>query len=351
MRSAAASSLAATLALAYALLIAYASVYPLTEWHASGAPLSAFLTAAWPRYYSAFDLGLNVAAYLPLGFLAVPALQPALRPGSAAVLAVALGAGLSLGVELAQHFLPSRVPSNLDLAANLIGMLAGSALGLRYGALFAAGGGLDRWRARRIVRGRAGDLGLTLMALWLLTQLNPEALLFGNGDLRAMLGLAAPVEFSAERHQAVELLVAATGFVAAGLIARETLRESSGWLIATLMLLALATKALAWAVLVGPEAFAQWITPGNRLGVLVGAAVLLPALLLAPPARVAVAALALLASTALVNLAPENPYSVQVLARWYQGHFFNFNGLTRLAASAWPFLALAYLVGRAQRAG
>ena len=45
----------------------------------------------------------------------------------------------------------------------------------------------------------------------------------------------------------------------------------------------------------------------------------------------------------LVNLAPPNPYSLAALALWRQGHFLNFNGLTRLTASLWPFLALPYL--------
>ena len=56
------------------------------------------------------------------------------------------------------------------------------------------------------------------------------------------------------------------------------------------------------------------------------------------------ALVALLAGTALVNLAPFNPYSQAALATWQQGHFLNFNGLTRLVASLWPLLALPFLV-------
>ena len=51
-----------------------------------------------------------------------------------------------------------------------------------------------------------------------------------------------------------------------------------------------------------------------------------------------------MAGTVLVNLAPANPYSSAALAAWRQGHFLNFNGLTRLVASLWPFLALPYLM-------
>ncbi len=31
------------------------------------------------------------------------------------------------------------------------------------------------------------------------------------------------------------------------------------------------------------------------------------------------------------------------LTVWQQGHFLNFNGLTRLVSAVWPFAALAYL--------
>ena len=50
--------------------------------------------------------------------------------------------------------------------------------------------------------------------------------------------------------------------------------------------------------------------------------------------------MALMAGAVLVNLAPANPYSIAALATWRQGHFLNFNGLTRLTASLWPFLTL-----------
>jgi len=65
---------------------------------------------------------------------------------------------------------------------------------------------------------------------------------------------------------------------------------------------------------------------------------------LPPNWRIVLAGLALMAATVLVNLAPENPYSAAALAAWRQGHFFNFNGLTRLTAALWPFVALPYLM-------
>jgi hypothetical protein len=103
-------------------------------------------------------------------------------------------------------------------------------------------------------------------------------------------------------------------------------------------------RAGAFAVLFSPgEAFA-WLTPGAGAGLAIGLAA--ASLLAGLPRRWAVAAagLALMTATALVNLAPENPYLAHSLALWPQGHFLNFNGLTRLVGTLWPFVALAYLI-------
>ena len=66
-------------------------------------------------------------------------------------------------------------------------------------------------------------------------------------------------------------------------------------------------------------------------------------------ARLAIAAVLLMAATVLVNLAPPNPYLVATLKLWQQGHFLNFNGLTRLVSALWAFVALAYLMFLAAR--
>jgi hypothetical protein len=54
--------------------------------------------------------------------------------------------------------------------------------------------------------------------------------------------------------------------------------------------------------------------------------------------------LALLAATAIVNLAPPNPYNTATFSLWQQGQYLNFNGLTRVVAIVWPFAAMLYLV-------
>lgn len=337
------SPLARYLAVAYALLIAYASLHPLTGWRDTGAPPFAFLAAAWPRYYTGFDLAANILAYVPLGFLAVPALQARLGIAAAALLAALAGGGLSLAVEVLQNYLPSRVPSNIDLACNLIGAMIGAAAGMNWGRALVDGGRLHRLRTRLVVGGRAADFGLVLLGLWLLAQLNPGLLLFGTGDLRALLDLP-PLPYSARRFFVIEAGVAASGTLAAGLIVWSLLRRQRRSLLVALLLPALAVKAFASALLVNAAQFAHWITPGNATGLAAGAIALLAATHLPPLSQRMLAALALLFATALVNLAPENPYLAASLAVWQQGHFLNFNGLTKLVSSLWPFAALPFLM-------
>ena len=105
----------------------------------------------------------------------------------------------------------------------------------------------------------------------------------------------------------------------------------------------LLVKTLALAVLMqGAQALA-WATPGSLAGLVAGLLLLL-AVTPAPTFLLqALAALALLVATALVNLAPDNPYLINNQQFWFAGQFLNFNGATSLASSLWPFLALPWL--------
>ena len=335
------------LAAAYTLLVIYGSLTPFSGWRDTGAPLSAFLFAAWPRYWTVFDLITNVLAYLPLGFIWVPTLQPRHGRFLAAALATALGIGLSLSMETLQNFLPTRVSSNLDFATNSLGALLGALAGARWGAILLDGGRLHALRTRLVGDGAMADAGLVLLALWLVTQLNPEILLFGNGDLRSMLGLLglpAPLPYSAERFSWVEAGVVASNILAVGLLAGCLLRTARLALAAALLGGALVVKSFSLMLLMDAASGLSWATPGCTAGLAAGSLLWLAASFLPAAARQALAALSLLLATALVNLAPENPYLAAMLQVWQQGHFLNFNGLTRLASVLWPFLALPWLM-------
>jgi VanZ family protein len=334
------------LASAYTLLAVYGSLYPFSGWRDSGVPLTEFLGAAWPRYYTGFDLAANLAAYLPLGFLWVPALRARLGPTAAVVVATLVGSGFSLSVETLQNFLPNRVPSNIDLGCNVLGVLAGALAGARWGTSLLDGGRIDALRRRHFMHGRAGDWGLLLLALWLLAQLNPLTLLFGNGDLRALLGLVAPLPYSAERFADIEAAAVCAHTVAIGLIAGRIARGSHRIQYALALGLVgggLLVKTLALSVLMqGAQALA-WATTGSLSGLAAGLLMSLAVSSAPTFLRQSVAALALLVATVLVNLAPDNPYLINTQQFWFAGQFLNFNGATALASSLWPFLALPWL--------
>ena len=331
------------LALAYAALIVYASLHPFTGWRDPGVSPFFFLDAAWPRYWTVFDLLINVLAYLPLGFLLALTLRRLPGRWLPALAALLLGAAISFALECLQTWLPSRVPSNVDLASNSLGSAIGAMLTLWHGDRFFRHVVLMQQRMLAPIRNV--ELGLVLTGVWLLTQLSPETLLFGAGDLRHLFEITPAVPYAAPSFFAMETAIIVCNTIAIGLFTRTLLSgNTSAYLVLiTFFAVALLIRALAAAILVDPlDAFA-WFTPGAGLGLMLGFSLLALMLLLPAPWRVALAGLALMAGTVLVNLAPPNPYSAAALATWRQGHFLNFNGLTRIAASFWPFIALPYL--------
>lgn len=338
------ASLPRTLALAYALLIAYACLHPLTGWQASGLPLFDYLIAPWPKYFILEDFVFNILGYLPFGFLAAAAM-PATWPAWRGIALATLLAGLlSLGLETAQNLLPSRIASNLDLGGNILGGLLGALLGVRWGqAWFGARGFFHRWRAEWVIGGRTGEAGLILLGLWLLGQLSATDLLFSSGDLRSLLGIAAPLAFQPERFIAFDAALTAASILAVGLFARCMMRGRNPLPIVLLLALGIGAKSLATATFFEPGAPLAWLTPGAERGLVIGGALLTLTLLLPRLLQHALAGTALLVATALVNLMPENPYLAynQRLAQY--SNILNFHGLTELVDSLWPFVALAYL--------
>jgi len=342
------SPLARLLFIVYLALVIYASLYPLTGWRDHGGSPFEFFAAPWPRHTLWFDVISNVLGYAVLGLLAVLALRPRLG-GAAAVLASALlGAGLSLLMEAAQSYLPVRTPSSLDLLCNAAGVLAGALAGLRAAPWEQP---LREWRARALLPGAQADLGLTLLGLWLFTQLNPAMLLFGVGDLRDLLQWPAGPARAPELFVAIEAVTAAANLAAVALLvsAIAAPRAPVRAMVVALVCIALAIKTFAFSVILRAQDGFDWLTPGALQGLAAGLAVALLAVALPRLARLTLAAVLLMAAAILVNLAPQNPYMAAMLKFWQQGHFLNFNGLTRLLATLWPFVATGFLIHLAGR--
>lgn len=334
-----------------AVLTAYATLYPMEGWRDPGVSPFAYISAAWPRHFTRFDLVVNVLGYMPLGFLGVAALHPRVRGVPAFVAATSAALALSLLLEALQSYLPARFPSNLDALCNLLGGAAGAAIAVRFAPLVLHEGPFSRLRQSTFLPGGPIDLGLALIALWLLVQLNPATLLFGAGDLRDFLGASDARGQAPEFFIIIEALIAAANLIAVGLLfsALAAPGVPVRTMLALLIAAALAVKTAAFAIVMRAEDVLAWLTPGAQIGLAIGAVVALGLVVLPRVARLVLAAMLIMAATVLVNLAPPNPYLSASLKVWQQGHFLNFNGLTRLVSALWPFAALGYLMYLAAR--
>jgi len=340
------STLARYLFVAYALLVVYASLHPFSGWRDQGVPQFAFLTARFPRPYLPFDLAANLLGYMPLGFLAVLAAHPILRGRAAFAFAVLCALALSLALESLQLYLPTRTSSNLDLFANTAGGVLGALAAAAVSRPLLREEGLKAIRDRLFLPGSGIDLGLVLLGMWLLAQLNPSTLLFGTGDLRELFSPPPGKLYPAQLFVRVEAGVAganalSVGLLASCLIARERPKRL---LVFFLVGAGLAVHSFAFGLLVSSQDVLSWLTRGALYGVAAALLLLWFAAGLPRAVQLAVSGLALLAATALVNLAPSNPYLTATLSLWQQGQYFNFNGATRIVSAIWPFAAMFYLV-------
>ena len=338
-------SLPAYVALAYTLIIVYASVQPLTGWRMPPPEVLAFLTAPWPRYLTAGDIVLNVAAYLPLGAMLFFVLRPPLAAAFALVLATALGALLSLVLESVQMFLPLRIASNVDLLSNTLGALLGALAALlltTWNNPFAA------LRARVVRPGMVGDCGLLILALWIVIQFHPSAVALGSGNIRETLGVPPAFMHSSQTYLLNETAVVALAVSVLGLalsLLFMSRRDAVRAMVITLAL-TLTAKSIAAAAISRAGNWFQWITPGVAAGFIIGSIAV--AVLMWTPVRMraACAILCIAASIVVVNFMPDNPYQVPpaFLSSPPPTHLANFGSIVRVLSQVWPFAVLALLV-------
>lgn len=351
----------------YSLLVVYASCYPFSGWHDNGLLPWSYLTESMPRYWTAFDVTVNIIGYIPLGLLAVLALYPRLRSLPAVALASAAGIFLALALESVQSFLPSRVPSNLDLITNAVGSLIGAVLGelLRRPILEQS-----QLRAlRRLWFSEQASRGLIVIVLWPLAQIFPQPYLFGHGQvLGAFSGwlsdlIESPVDVGQwlwtqagagiEHYLPAEVIITACCMTGAVLtLLCQTRRTAPKAMLAiVLMVAAITVKTLAHAILFDPDDAFGWFTPGAASGLIMGL-VMLGGLSFAPAtAQRRAAIFSLGVSLFLINIAPANPYFLSTLQEWVQGKFLNFNGAAHFLSVTWPLFALWFLTHKTHDPG
>jgi VanZ family protein len=340
--------LAWILAAAYVLVIVYASLQPFRDWRAPPAEVLNFLFATWPRYVTLEDAGVNVLAYVPLGFFLSIAWGTRLGPAGGAAASVAIAAALSFTMEWTQAFMPARIASNVDLLANSLGALIGAMAAPLFAPTRILGGKLHDLRHRLFIEGMTADAGLLIVALWIATQFHPTAQLFGTGGIRATFDLPATFTHTPMLALTAEALVVLFNLLGVGLLLAACTREGQRPMaaIAVVVATALLIKAYTAAALVKAAAPLSWVTPGVLLGLGAGWLVLLAAVRLPRRARLAAAAACIVLATAAINLAPVNPYLSPPPRLLVGGasHFLNFSGIARALSELWPLIAVSYLI-------
>ena len=344
--------------LLYGGLLVYASLFPFAEWRNQGLSPLAYLWQPLPRYWTAFDVWINVLGYLPFGFLLTLSGLRTGRVRHAVAVGALAGALMSLLMEAAQSYLPSRVPSNLDFALNTAGAAAGAALAYaleQQGAL----AHWNRVRERWFVAQARG--GLVLMALWPVALLFPTASPLGLGHVMERLELTLVdwlvdtpfLEWLPMRDvelqpllPGAQLLCVALGALVPCLLGYCVIRGGRRRLLYLVAVFAAAVglTGLSSALSFGPANAWDWLNLPTRLGL--GAAALLALPMVFAPRRLcaAVALLALGLCLGVLNQASSGPYFEQTLHTWEQGRFIRFNGVAQWLSWLWPYAVLVYLL-------
>jgi len=354
------SSFLRAAALVYVFLIVYASLYPFSGWQFAGVLPLVSLYGPLPRYWTWFDVLINIAGYIPLGILLVTAVSPLLRGFRAFVFALIVGTLLSLAMEVMQASLPSRVSSNLDLITNACGTFIGAFFGSMLSPVIFREDRMhyfsQRWQRFKSSR------VLIIPMLWPLAQIYPQNYLFGHGDVLQVIsaGLSAffghPFDLSyqimvgyqltAEQYWLSETIITATGMTGAILVLLYILHKTAPRIQLAMLMLAvtLLAKAMACALFFGPENALVWLTPGAIGGLLVGLLMLFGLIFSPQLIQRRMAICLLLICLLAVNILPDNQYFVSTLQTWSQGRFLNFNGVARFMAMIWPFVAIWFLL-------
>ena len=336
-----ASGPALLLALVYCGLVAYASLYPFVGWQSQGVLPWAFATAPLPRYWSGFDVAINVLGYLPLGALAAMVWQGRAhaKRSHGVWFAAVFACALSFAMEALQTYLAPRVASNVDWALNTLGGMLGGLLAWTADSV----GLLRRWsrfRERRFASGSGVALGL--LFLWPLALLYPTPVPLGLGaGLGQWLNLGTPI-----LPDRAESAIISMGFLVPLLISYAVTPKPLHRLLSLVLMViaALGVTTLSNGLSFGSQHATVWLHEQSLWGLGVGAGV--GVLLLPSPHRLCwvLAFLLLLPQLLMLGIMPPDPYFTQTLSIWERGQFIRFYGATQWLGRLWPYAALTLIM-------
>ena len=335
----------------YVALVVYASLYPFSNWRDQDIAPWAYLFASIPRYWSGFDVAINIVGYLPLGGLLVLLTLRTSQRDLPVVRAVLLASVLSLLMEGLQSYLPQRVASREDWLLNTVGAALGAGMAqamVRWGWL----AWWDDWRRRWLAPHSRGVLALLLA--WPAALLFPAAVPFGVGQvwnrltgyLETLLPweikVSAPAKVAVFLSPSSEILCVALGLLVPCLLGFCVVHATRHRVALVMVMLAVGSAAtgLSAALSWGPDHTWAWLNPSTFTGVAFGAVAALALVRVAAPVSASVALLALGFSVGLLNQAPDSPYFAQTLLAWEQGRFIRFNGIAQWLGWAWPYAAM-----------
>ena len=344
---AATSRLPHALAAIYGLAIVYASLQPFGGWVALPDATPHWLLAPGRARWTRFDIVANVLAYAPFGAF-VAWIPRRAKPARRVALGALGGIALSFAMESLQAYLPPRDANAIDVLSNGGGALAGALAAAAVARRPAWRAALSGARRAVFLHGTLGDVGLALLALWLVAQVNPAIALFAiTFDPAPIAGVARTAPGTDAVTVLIEAAESAFQTLGVGLFLALLVRHRRHMGAAVLLLIgaALMIKGVAAIALLKSSAWEGWLRPGVSTGVAAGALALAAAIALPRPAMIAVCAIALLSSLLTPLLVPEMLFARAPLTlfNWRYGHLLNFNGLMQTVLLVWPIAAAAWL--------
>lgn len=329
----------------YCALLVSGSLYPLSQWQDARTFDLAFLWAPWPETITRTDLLTNYFVYIPLGVFAARAFFRRRFALGHWLMVCAFGAGLSLAMECAQLFVPPRVASNVDIVANTLGAAFGAAISPLFSVRSDFFARLAVLRRHWFRPGWVINIGLILLGLWVLSQVNLQAPALVAGGLH--LGFLPYWELTSLQHfKPTTALIFALEIASIGLFIAALMRPERRVLggIIVLTMAAILIKFAAAALLVKFSVLARLLSLEALLGLGFGMAAMLSLIYFRSGAPCYPIVAGVLCAFILAKLFHGVPFMTATgvtpdLAAKPQ-MLLNITGVAYVVAETWPYLAL-----------